>query len=618
MSIVRDYALTLANDTISTVSIYYKRANVTTWTSSAKYTSVGFANTGTAYQISSASGLYDEIDTGLRPFMFYVDFPRDISDYDDSTTQLSTDELRQLLENNKNNANFVYGYEATIAYASTASFYIQHKHDDNLARIYFVKTSAVSAFEYSNYIDTEDFTGCTATLYRFSLDDNNYYNKTANPRYLPLAPYIGVTLTALSDYEFSTKSDVHFSSAFANIYTENERIISDDNKTLKVFYKLNAFNNPSYDTIVTNEGINCFAQILTIYATAESTAVTEYTITSQLENCSGTIPETVTSKETLDITISANDSYYFSNAPYLVYFDSVGQQLKYSFTISEDTKTATCNVAISDLEISTTNLTITVKASATAETVYKDDYGSIYVYHVTVANLQDFAAKRFFTESSGDTVTSADLGDYVAKLHYVYCNIGQENADTLKLGNYDTSIAVNVPYKDIIEIDCGTVEIVGINNNAVDYEGSIKIFLPFIGFQTLEIDTTINHIIGVKYKYNIISGDIVAFVTVDGVTQYLYDGKGAKDIYFQTWAKDKNGSISFESAFLYGFTPYILHNYFTSENNAVSNADSVRKVVNTLTGYFKMNELTNFTNENMTKTEHDEIVTMLESGVYYE
>lgn len=65
-----------------------------------------------------------------------------------------------------------------------------------------------------------------------------------------------------------------------------------------------------------------------------------------------------------------------------------------------------------------------------------------------------------------------------------------------------------------VQIDCGYVTIEPYWDSAFDYDPytKINIFLPFIGFRPLKADEVMRKTIGVKYNFDVVTGDCVAFV----------------------------------------------------------------------------------------------------------
>jgi len=439
---------------------------------------------------------------------------------------------------------------------------------------------------------------------------SNLANCTGNaPESVLDTDTLDITLTANTGYEFSTIPTLKYTDTDGISITSKFAVSSDKLTATKSFVPSdNACNSDIVITASATKQAQTWPIAIGTVAYATVTGIPE----------SGTISE----NDTFNITIQANENYYFDsvNPPLLNFQETEGGTIGYPFTIdSADNTKATLTKSVADIisvSGTPTDTGFTINGSAIPVTVYVDKYGSIYVYNVTVDNLQAFAMERFITDTG--TNTRVDLGDYVCKLFRIYCDIGDTQDTTLKVCTYDLSdITVKQPIEDTQIVDCGTVTLQGINNSAVDYNSDITIMLPFIGFEKIAVDTALNHALHLYYKINIVTGEAIAVLEIDNVASYFFDCKAMQEILYLTQTEKKYSDYTFTSKFLYGFTPYILYTTYTDNNKAIANNDSIRAQVDSLTGYFAMNELTAFNADNMNDTEKQEIIELLESGVYY-
>ena len=78
--------------------------------------------------------------------------------------------------------------------------------------------------------------------------------------------------------------------------------------------------------------------------------------------------------------------------------------------------------------------------------------------------------------------------------------------------------------------DCGSLTIAKFDDSYLDYAPYSKVtsmYLPFIGVVSVDIDIIMGTTVGVYYKIDIISGQCVAFITVDGRVEFQYQGQCA-------------------------------------------------------------------------------------------
>lgn len=358
---------------------------------------------------------------------------------------------------------------------------------------------------------------------------------------------------------------------------------------------------------------------LSVVASAVEIPKKIYPIVTQTVNCtvSGVPAGNVyTEGETLNLVLTANEGYYFDVPPRINFYGQGGVGAHMDFTIdpANDAR-ATFNKALPTLSDSSN---VTIYAVAAAKTVYTDKYGSINVYNVTIDELTQFAEERFFNVESEGSTQEVDLGDYVSKLFRLYCDIGETTESTLKVGNFNLSnITVQVPINDTFTVDCGTLTVNGKNGTSNDFNGELQIMLPFIGFQTINIDKALNNPLHLYYKINLVTGESVAILEINSIPAYYWDCKACQEIQYLSHVQETFSDYEFKSKFLYGFVPFIVYKYNTDFNTSPVNSDAVREKVLNCVGYFEMTETTPFNAPNMNETERTKIIELLNSGVFY-
>lgn len=358
---------------------------------------------------------------------------------------------------------------------------------------------------------------------------------------------------------------------------------------------------------------------LNVVASAVEIPKKTYPIVTQTVNCTVTgVPagNVYTEGETLNLVLTANEGYYFDVPPRINFYGQGGLDAHMDFTIdpANDAR-ATFNKALPTLADSSN---VTIYAVTAAKTVYTDKYGSINVYNVTIDELTQFAEERFFNVEGEGSTQEVDLGDYVSKLFRLYCDIGETTESTLKVGNFNLSnITVQVPINDTFTVDCGTLTVNGKNGTANDFNGELQIMLPFIGFQTINIDKALNNPLHLYYKINLVTGESVAILEINSIPAYYWDCKACQEILYLSHVQETFSDYEFKSKFLYGFVPFIVYKYNTDFNTSPVNSDAVREKVMNCVGYFEMTETTPFNAPNMNETERTKIIELLNSGVFY-
>lgn len=407
------------------------------------------------------------------------------------------------------------------------------------------------------------------------------------------------TATPNDGYQFDTAPTVSFGETVLNFTVDNETGVATFNQVLQ--------NVPEDATILIN-------------ATATLIPPKTYPIVVSTVNCSVTgVPagNVYTEGETLNLVLTANEGYYFDVPPQIKFYAPGSVEGHRDFTIDPANNTrATFNGVLPALM---DGRNVTIYAVAAAKTVYTDKYGSINVYNVTIDELTQFAEERFFTvEGESGTQQEVDLGDYVSKLFRLYCDIGETTDSTLKVGNFNLSnINVQVPVNDTFTVDCGTLTVNGKNGTSNDFNGELQIMLPFIGFQTINIDKALNNPLHLYYKINLVTGESVAILEINSIPAYYWDCKACQEILYLSHVQENFSDYEFKSKFLYGFVPFIVYKYNTDFNTSPVNSDAVREKVLNCVGYFEMTETTPFNAPNMNETERAKIIELLNSGVFY-
>lgn len=347
----------------------------------------------------------------------------------------------------------------------------------------------------------------------------------------------------------------------------------------------------------------------------------DYTIKSiNLTNATANVDTTTTynAAETLRIEVTANDGYHFTTPPYLRYWAS--GKLEMSTDDTGDYKTTYyCNITqywiYSQGMESDANCNFKIYGDAQA-IPKSDKYGIIQIYNPTPAELKEISAVRY-TTITNQTVNVTDLGEYISSLIRVFVQIPQSDKAKVLLGGYDTGVMSNPVIDDIVETNCGTISIVGKYGNAMDYENTtVEIYLPLIGFKTLDTAKVMNETLSLFYRTNVINGDSIACIyNTTGTLLYTFNCKASFEIPYKMNREDEtHGKVDVNSNYLFGFTPFVTVRYNKAYNAATATANDDRETtLETLQGYVKCSEV--FNTIKATSAEKEEIDRLLKEGV---
>ena len=320
--------------------------------------------------------------------------------------------------------------------------------------------------------------------------------------------------------------------------------------------------------------------------------------------------------ETVTATLTANKGTYFKTVPQMQFESgSLIDSHNYDFTVSEDRKTATISQKLAFPKESIKLSTISFVGSTVPEKVVTG-YGSINVYSVNDSILNQFSKERF--KSSTGEVSLAydtDLGDYVNKLHKVFCDVGDVTETTIKCGNYDTLIKADSINEPVVTVDFGNVTLPVNNSDSSDFNATVKVFVPFKGFVAVDADF-IGKTLNLKYDVDLVTGDGCYKISVGDVIISQDVVKVSSDVIYKT-SKNINlatiGSSGFSTDYLKGLKPFVVMKYYEPLQDRYNNDNSV-KVLSDVTGFAKFKDITLPTIDCL-NSEYNEIVSLLSKGV---
>ena len=160
--------------------------------------------------------------------------------------------------------------------------------------------------------------------------------------------------------------------------------------------------------------------------------------------------------------------------------------------------------------------------------------GFIKLYRPSLSNLNSLA--NFLWSSAFDLNTLkklfSDPMDVIMGLAIFPVAPDILGSKHIILGNIDTEIACDYIGSQYKTIDCGSIDLKEFYGSYLDYDPytSIKIYLPYIGYQYISPDYTMLKTISIKYKVDFLSGSCVAFVIVNGDVEYQFAGNMAAQI----------------------------------------------------------------------------------------
>lgn len=187
---------------------------------------------------------------------------------------------------------------------------------------------------------------------------------------------------------------------------------------------------------------------------------------------------------------------------------------------------------------------------------YPDSVTPASKYMVSVWNMTDTMVQNFASALWSNTLWNA-IKDFFTKptdgvialftLYGVDVGTGASSQE-IKIGGHGTGVSaipVTTRYKTV---DLGSVAVPEFYSNVEDYApySSAEIFLPFIGFSTVDVNEIMNSTVNIKYVFDMWTGSLVAriFVTRDGIKQELYNFTGSASVQIPLTDRDYTSAIS--------------------------------------------------------------------------
>lgn len=403
-----------------------------------------------------------------------------------------------------------------------------------------------------------------------------------------------ITITADEGYIFETPPKLNNSASVLDVTLNDSKTVYSGTVTL----------NTSYNVRLTAEAVEGSAPEpeKTMHFNVE---ITDATTNVDNETLYGGGDE-------VHVTVVANEGYYFATAPSISFINYSGTTTTYTMLtddVDEFKKNFYYDFTFPDkVQLNTVNI------NGNAQVIPEvDKYGIITIYNPTPAELKEIGNVRYMHT----TDSSVDLGNYIANLIKVFVKIPKEKTANVVVGGYNTDVVSNVVTTDVIETDCGSVEIVGNYNNAMDYDNTtVEIYLPLIGFKQLDTEKVMNETLSLIYKTNVINGDTIACLyNAKGTLLYTFNTTASFEIpYRLNSVIEPKGQLEINSNYLFGFTPFITVRYNKAYNTANVIANDNREVfIKDITGYIKCSEV--FNTVKATATEKAEIESLLKEGI---
>lgn len=177
----------------------------------------------------------------------------------------------------------------------------------------------------------------------------------------------------------------------------------------------------------------------------------------------------------------------------------------------------------------TGNTPTVILPTGSADALYK-------IYNPTNQQVKDFGA-WLWSSNFVDQLLKIfnDPMQAIISLHKIYAAPHIGGTSNIKVGYLDSGVSSKWVDEQYIQVDCGFVQLNEINASILDYDPftELRLYLPFIGIVRLDTADVMRGKIGVKYNVDVITGTVVAFVSITrdngaGGVIYQYTGSMAE------------------------------------------------------------------------------------------
>lgn len=346
----------------------------------------------------------------------------------------------------------------------------------------------------------------------------------------------------------------------------------------------------------------------------------------KLTNCKSNYPTGDYLNADTTFIITCEPGFEFQIEPSLVYGDRYNSQSEFLQKVNDTT------YQITKRPVAGWDYVFT--AEAIKKSIVIDKYGLITAYRPTKDELKVISTTRWQKRTYKPVTIDGtvvlynandeyiDTAKYVTSLLKIYAHLESDSKARLMFGPYDMGIDCDVIGTDIMVLDCGKVRITGVYGNSIDYENTdMEAYLPFIGFVQLNTVDFMDKEISLQYRVNVLNGESLAVLSADGKVISTHPCNVSFAVPYQLGGNEYiSNAITPNTNYLLDEPPFIYvktHSAVNPDSSLPYHDTKFYSRLGDLSGYTEATEIDFDTlSEHITKTEIDEIKTLLGSGVF--
>ena len=154
--------------------------------------------------------------------------------------------------------------------------------------------------------------------------------------------------------------------------------------------------------------------------------------------------------------------------------------------------------------------------------------GFISLYSPTTSQLRSLAS-YLWTSDFVDSIKKmfGDPMDVIIGLTQLPFTVPTGASTTVKAGFIDTGISMPRVSQQYIDFNMGSIKYGSYWGNSLDFDPytKVQIYLPFIGFRTLNTNDVINSTVSLKYRIDCLTGSVTAWVSSGSFVKYEFSGQ---------------------------------------------------------------------------------------------
>lgn len=451
---------------------------------------------------------------------------------------------------------------------------------------------------------------CNLTL------DNNGYTSSLKTGSYRMGVQQHITLTRKNPYwEFNQASPpvIKYIRYLEVVGTETFSLVDDDTCTIET--RLNPFPE------IPEEGYTLEGRI------CEGCNLVNFLLDADsLIGCSCTLETGYYKAGTIELVISCDKSYEFDEIPTLLIPGNIDDTI-IDFNQDGPTRYKLTHTFSS-------GITYQVRGAAKKKTAIGEKYGFIQAYRLTRDEVMTVSQRRWVEvkydaeKFQGVTVLWVpneeyiDTAKYVVRFFKLYTPIDTVTKQRLMFGPYDMGMDCDLIEEEIITLECGSIQIAGKYGNNIDYTNTtIDAYLPFVGFVSLSPADFMDKEVTLTYQINTLNGESLAILAADGNVMQTHTCNLSLEIPFKLGAdKEINTALAPNNNYLMDTPPFIQ----VKTQKAVDTGPAAPyrdtkfySKLGDLTGYTQATEIDFVVvHDKITKTEIDEILSLIEGGIF--